>query len=182
MPGRRLRLFFSTPPIRTMSRAKISNGAKASGASIICGHVYVSDWPGVIKAVDEAGGVAKYVGDLAPEVNESVPVRGYIATWTSKLLAIRGDRWFPFLLGKGDQQCRANRLFSMARIGCVGFAAGNSLADPAQAEARCIRPNIELQAAIHRFRAETDANPSPFAWTAHFAPHHRRPRNAGSAC
>src|SRR5438105_4163512 len=82
MPGRRLHLFFSTPPIRTMSRAKISNGAKASGASIICGHVYVSDWPGVIKAVDEAGGVAKYVGDLAPEANESVTVRGYIATWT----------------------------------------------------------------------------------------------------
>jgi hypothetical protein len=53
--GRRLHLFFSTPPIPTMRRAKISNGAKASGASIIRGHVYVTDWPGVIKAVDEAG-------------------------------------------------------------------------------------------------------------------------------
>jgi hypothetical protein len=30
--------------------------AKGSGASIICAHDYVSDWPGVIKAVDEAGG------------------------------------------------------------------------------------------------------------------------------
>src|SRR5436305_1190694 len=38
--------------------------AKASGASIICGHDYVSDWPGVIKAVNEAGGASKICGGL----------------------------------------------------------------------------------------------------------------------
>jgi hypothetical protein len=38
--------------------------AKASGASIICGHDYVPDWPGVIKAVDEAGGVSEICGGL----------------------------------------------------------------------------------------------------------------------
>jgi hypothetical protein len=38
--------------------------AKASGARIICGHDYVSDWPGVVKAVDEAGGARKVSGSL----------------------------------------------------------------------------------------------------------------------
>jgi hypothetical protein len=38
--------------------------AKASGAPIICGHDYSSDWPGVMKAVGEAGGVSKICGTL----------------------------------------------------------------------------------------------------------------------
>lgn len=38
--------------------------ALSVGASIICGHDYSRDWPGVVKAVDEAGGPADMRGTL----------------------------------------------------------------------------------------------------------------------
>ena len=38
--------------------------AKMSGAPIICGHDYSETWPGVMKAVDEAGRASKICGSL----------------------------------------------------------------------------------------------------------------------
>jgi len=38
--------------------------AKSVEAKIICGHDYTPDFPGVIQAVDEAGGASKICGTL----------------------------------------------------------------------------------------------------------------------
>ena len=39
-------------------------------------------------------------------------------------------------------------------------------AHPAPTEAGCVRSIVELQAAIHRYIAEHNAEPKPFVWTA----------------
>ena len=38
--------------------------ARSAGADVVCGHDYQPDWPGVIQAVDEAGGCARKVESL----------------------------------------------------------------------------------------------------------------------
>ena len=38
--------------------------ARSVGAEVVCGHDYQPDWPGVIQAVDEAGGWAQKVASL----------------------------------------------------------------------------------------------------------------------
>jgi len=38
--------------------------ARSAGADVVCGHDYQPDWPGVMQAVDEAGGCAQKVESL----------------------------------------------------------------------------------------------------------------------
>ena len=38
--------------------------ARGAGARVICGHDYTEDWPGVVRAVKEAGGPSRLVGSV----------------------------------------------------------------------------------------------------------------------